>query len=50
MMGYIESLDALGFALLDELATDVILHSLPLNYDPPVHFELSHEKHGGDLG
>lgn len=31
--GYIESLDVLGFALLDELFMDVILYSLPLSYE-----------------
>jgi hypothetical protein len=33
MLGYIESLDAVGFALLDELAMDVILLSLPPSYE-----------------
>lgn len=32
MMGYIANLDMSGFTFLDELATDVILQSLPLSY------------------
>ncbi|KAK8652276.1 hypothetical protein V6N13_061297 [Hibiscus sabdariffa] len=34
MMGYIQTLDKLGFALKDELATDVILQSLPDSFKP----------------
>ncbi|KAK8534691.1 hypothetical protein V6N13_081124 [Hibiscus sabdariffa] len=34
MMGYIQTLDKLGFALKDELATDVILQSLPNSFNP----------------
>jgi hypothetical protein len=34
MMGYIETLDKLGCELKDDLATDVILQSLPVSYEP----------------
>ncbi|KAK9018147.1 hypothetical protein V6N11_001128 [Hibiscus sabdariffa] len=34
MMGYIQTLDKLGFSLKDELATDVILQSLPDSFKP----------------
>jgi hypothetical protein len=34
MMGYIETLDKLGCKLKDDLATDVILQSLPVSYEP----------------
>ena len=34
MIGYIESLEKLGFPLSQELATDVILQSLPQSYEP----------------
>jgi hypothetical protein len=34
MIGYIESLQRLGFALDDDLATDVILQSLPASFEP----------------
>jgi hypothetical protein len=34
MMGYIETLDKLGYELKDELATDVILQSIPVSYEP----------------
>ena len=34
MIGRIESLDKLGFSLNGELATDLILQSLPSSYDP----------------
>jgi hypothetical protein len=34
MMGYIETLDKLGCELKDDLATDVILQSLPASYEP----------------
>ncbi|KAK8560072.1 hypothetical protein V6N12_012875 [Hibiscus sabdariffa] len=34
MMGYIQTLKKLGFALKDELATDVILQSLPDSFKP----------------
>ncbi|KAK8534681.1 hypothetical protein V6N12_057325 [Hibiscus sabdariffa] len=34
MMGYIQTLDKLGFALQDELATDVILQSLMDSFKP----------------
>jgi hypothetical protein len=33
MMGYIETLDKLGCELKDDLATDVILQSLPASYE-----------------
>jgi hypothetical protein len=42
MMGYNESLSALGFTLLDEMSMDVILPSLPLSYEPFI-FKISHE-------
>ncbi|KAK8619616.1 hypothetical protein V6N13_135898 [Hibiscus sabdariffa] len=38
MMGYIQTLEKLGFALNDELATDVILQSLPDSFN---HFVLN---------
>lgn len=47
MMGYTKSLGTLGFALLDELATNVILQHLSPSYDP--HIDISHEQHE-DLG
>jgi len=34
MIGYIESLQRLGFPLDDDLATDVILQSLPASFEP----------------
>ncbi|KAL4379248.1 hypothetical protein GQ457_02G028480 [Hibiscus cannabinus] len=34
MMGYIQMLDKLGFPLKDELATDIILQSLPNSFKP----------------
>jgi hypothetical protein len=34
MMGYIETLDKLGYELKDDLATDMILQSLPVSYEP----------------
>ena len=34
MMGYIQSLEKLGFPLKDELATDLILQSLPNSFKP----------------
>ncbi|KAK8534686.1 hypothetical protein V6N12_057330 [Hibiscus sabdariffa] len=34
MMGYIETLEKLGFSLKDELATDLILQSLPESFKP----------------
>jgi hypothetical protein len=34
MIGYIKTLDKLGSELKDDLATDVILQSLPLSYEP----------------
>jgi hypothetical protein len=34
MVGYIESLEKLGFPLGQELATDVILQSLPVSFEP----------------
>jgi hypothetical protein len=34
MMGHIETLDKLGCELKDDLATDVILQSLPMSYEP----------------
>jgi hypothetical protein len=34
MIGYIESLEKLGFPLSPELATDVILQSLPASFEP----------------
>ena len=32
MMGYIESLDNLGFSMSDELAMNVILYSVPRSF------------------
>jgi hypothetical protein len=34
MMGYIETLDKLGCELKDDLATNVILQSVPVSYEP----------------
>ena len=34
MMGYIQTLEKLGFPLKDELATDLILQSLPDSFKP----------------
>jgi hypothetical protein len=34
MIGYIETLDKFGCELKDDLATDVILQSLPTSYEP----------------
>jgi hypothetical protein len=34
MVGYIETLDKLGCELKDDLATDMILQSLPTSYEP----------------
>ena len=34
MIGYIESLQTLGFPLDDDLATDVMLQSLPARFEP----------------
>jgi hypothetical protein len=34
MIGYIESLQRLGFPLDDDLTTDVILQSLPASFEP----------------
>ena len=34
MIGYIKSLQRLGFPLDDDLATDVILQSLPASFEP----------------
>ena len=34
MIGYIESLQRLGFSLDDDLATDVILQPLPASFEP----------------
>ena len=34
MMGYIETLTKLGCEIKDNLATDVILQSLPTSYEP----------------
>jgi len=34
MIGYIEILQRLGFPLDDDLATDVILQSLPASFEP----------------
>jgi hypothetical protein len=44
MMGYIETLYKLGCGLMDDLATDMILLSLPMRY------ELSYEFHGEHRG
>jgi hypothetical protein len=33
-MGYIETLDKLGCELKDDLATNMILESLPVSYEP----------------
>jgi hypothetical protein len=42
MMGYIETLDKLRCELMDDLATDVILQSLPVSYEPFImHFHVS---------
>ncbi|KAK8578797.1 hypothetical protein V6N12_069141 [Hibiscus sabdariffa] len=42
MMGYIQTLEKLGFALNDELATDVILQSLPDSFNQFVmHFNMN---------
>jgi hypothetical protein len=34
MMSYNDTLDKLGYELKDDLATDVILQSLPVSYEP----------------
>jgi hypothetical protein len=34
MMDYLETMDKLGYELKDDLATSVILQSLPMNYEP----------------
>jgi hypothetical protein len=34
MMGYLETLDKLGCELKDDLATSVILQTLPVSYEP----------------
>jgi hypothetical protein len=45
MIGYIETLDRLGFELHPDLATDVILQSLPASYEP---FILNFQMNGLD--
>ncbi|MBI0385044.1 hypothetical protein JBE27_54500, partial [Streptomyces albiflaviniger] len=45
MIGYIQSLDRLGFPLGEEFATDVILNSLPSAYGP---FISNYHMHGMD--
>ena len=45
MIGYMQALDRLGFPLLDELATDVVLGSLPPSYGT---FISNYHMHGMD--
>ena len=45
MMGYVQGLDQLGFPLLDELATDAVLGSLPPSYGT---FISNYHMHGMD--
>ena len=45
MIGYVQALDHLGFPLLDELATDVVLGSLPPSYGT---FISNYHMHGMD--
>lgn len=45
MIGYVQALDHLGFPLLDELATDVVLGSLPPSYGT---FISNYHMHGID--
>ena len=45
MIGYVQALDRLGFPLLDELATDVVLGSLPPSYGT---FISNYHMHGMD--
>ena len=45
MIGYVQALDRLGFPLLDELATDAVLGSLPPNYGT---FISNYHMHGMD--
>ena len=45
MIGYVQALDCLGFPLLDELASDAVLGSLPPNYGT---FILNYHMHGMD--
>jgi hypothetical protein len=45
MIGYIETLDRLGSELHPDLATDVILQSLPTSYEP---FILNFQMNGLD--
>ena len=45
MIGYVQALDHLGFPLLDELATDAVLGSLPPSYGT---FISNYHMHGMD--
>ena len=45
MIGYVQALDRLGFPLLDELATDAVLGSLPPSYGT---FISNYHMHGMD--
>ena len=45
MIGYMQALDRLGFPLLDELATDAVLGSLPASYGT---FISNYHMHGMD--
>ena len=49
MIGYTESLDKLGFPLSRELATDLILQSLPPSFEPFI-MNFQHEQLEQDLG
>ena len=45
MIGFVQALDRLGFPLLDELATDALLGSLPPSYGT---FISNYHMHGMD--
>ena len=45
MVGYVQSLDRIGFPLSEEFATDVLLNSLPSVYGP---FISNYHMHGMD--
>ena len=45
MVGYVQSLDRLGFLVSEEFAMDIILNSLPSAYGP---FILNYHMHGMD--
>ena len=45
MIGYVQALDRLGFPLLDDLATDAVLGSIPPNYGT---FISNYHMHGMD--